>query len=286
MSKKFIFGGSYTSFQYLFDLYGGANLGFSVRKLSEIETMCMRVRRDSDNTEQDFGFVNNLIDTASLLLFVGSGSGYVTIWYNQGFLANATQTIASKQPRIVNSGVLETKNGNPALAFSGNQFLELPITTDVNIDSQLYSYAVSSVNNFAGVKMVYSLGNQLPLTGRYAVFYNGSVTTGFVRPPSADSFASLNTPNFNQNINQLFIRKNIDNRLLINNVEGSRAITGDITATFNYIKFRIGAYSQFDGVGAEFYHVGTIQELVNYYDDKEVVRNDIRNNMNNFYGTY
>jgi len=53
--------------QFLLDLYGGAAAAYSVRKLSSTATLSMRVRRSSDNAEQDIGFVGEDLDTASLL---------------------------------------------------------------------------------------------------------------------------------------------------------------------------------------------------------------------------
>ncbi len=77
----------------------------------------IRVRRSSDNAEQDIGFtaLGNL-DTVSLLAFVGSNSGYISKWYDQsGNGYDATQTTAANQPRVVNAGVVETSSGRPAI---------------------------------------------------------------------------------------------------------------------------------------------------------------------------
>ena len=85
----------------------------------------IRVRRSSDNTEQDIGFSGGTLDQASLLAFVGAGNGFVTVWYDQsGFGRNATQTTLANQPRIVNAGVVETQNGKPAIFLNGtNSYL-------------------------------------------------------------------------------------------------------------------------------------------------------------------
>jgi hypothetical protein len=59
--------------------------GWSLRKLrSSYSGFCLEVRRSSDNALQNIGFDSNgLIDTASLLSFVGAGSGFVRTLYNQ-----------------------------------------------------------------------------------------------------------------------------------------------------------------------------------------------------------
>jgi hypothetical protein len=81
----------------------------------------IRVRRSSDNTEQDIGFVAGELDTVALLAFCGVGNGFVTTWYDQsGNARNLAQATASSQPRIVNIGVVELQNNKPVLKFDGN----------------------------------------------------------------------------------------------------------------------------------------------------------------------
>ena len=73
----------------LLDTYTGASAAYSLRLLRTAYTgNCIRVRRSSDNAEQDFAFVSNDLDTASLLTFCGVGNGFVTTWYDQSGNAN------------------------------------------------------------------------------------------------------------------------------------------------------------------------------------------------------
>lgn len=84
-------------------------LGFSYYKLlSTYNGYCVRVRRSSDNMSQDFGFINNYIDYASIVAFCGTGNGYVHTWYNQ-FVGgnNAIQTSNNNQPQIVSNGLFK-----------------------------------------------------------------------------------------------------------------------------------------------------------------------------------
>jgi Alpha-L-arabinofuranosidase B, catalytic len=84
-----------------------------------------KVRRSSDNTTQDIGFSGNNVDTAALLTFVGSGSGYIDTVYDQsGGGLDLTQATTANQPRIVNAGSLETIGGKLAAYFDGtNDYL-------------------------------------------------------------------------------------------------------------------------------------------------------------------
>jgi hypothetical protein len=87
----------------------------SLRKKISTATNAIRVRRSSDNAEQDIGFVLDALDTASLSSFVGANSAFVTTFYDQtGNGENAVQTTAANQPRIVNAGVYDG-----ALIFDG-----------------------------------------------------------------------------------------------------------------------------------------------------------------------
>jgi hypothetical protein len=93
---------------------------YSLRKLSSSYTWsAIRVRRSSDNTEQDIGFTNNELNTWALLSFVGSWNWFVTIWYDQsGNWRNATQTTQSSQPYIVQTWVIPTRNNKPIIRYT------------------------------------------------------------------------------------------------------------------------------------------------------------------------
>jgi hypothetical protein len=73
---------------------------------------CIRVRRDSDNLEQDIGFNENYIDKTAITNFVGTSNGFIVKRYNQnGSGFDMKNPIASSQPRIVNAGILNDDNG-------------------------------------------------------------------------------------------------------------------------------------------------------------------------------
>lgn len=92
--------------------------GYSLRKLrSAYAGSAIKVRRSSDSTTQDIGFVGSALDTASLLTFVGAGNGFIDTWYDQVASANLTAAATGNQPRIVNGGVLDVKNSLPSLVF-------------------------------------------------------------------------------------------------------------------------------------------------------------------------
>jgi len=127
-------------------LSAAPTIAYGLRQLSSSYAgKAINVRRSSDNTAIDIGFVNGALDTATLLSFTGSGNGFVTTWYNQGSLgssANMAQTVAASQPQIVASGVLETFNNLPAVLFSGAQDLG---TSSIAATGTSGAYSVNAV---------------------------------------------------------------------------------------------------------------------------------------------
>ena len=118
-------GDYFTQNTPLLDTYTGAAAAYSLRRLSSSYSgSAIRVRRSSDNTEQDIGFnVFGELDTVSLLAFAGQSLGvFVKVWYDQSSNGvNVTQTNTGKQPQIVSSGtVIVEANGKPAIKFDGS----------------------------------------------------------------------------------------------------------------------------------------------------------------------
>lgn len=98
---------------------------YSLRKLRTGYTgFAVRVRRSSDNSEQNIGFIGNNFDIASLTSFVGANTGFVTTLYDQsGSGINLTQATALNQPVIVSAGVFQNGVTFPDLthlAANGN----------------------------------------------------------------------------------------------------------------------------------------------------------------------
>jgi hypothetical protein len=146
----------------------------SLRRVNRFYTgPCLRVRRSSDNTEQNIGFVNNELDTASLLSFVGAGDGFVTTWNDQFTLGlSANQVTATLQPIIVSAGNLITVNGKVSVRSRGvNQqtFLQTPISQlqpfpfTMIIRGKVDALATNAFNNFTNIVSV----NNSPDTARY-----------------------------------------------------------------------------------------------------------------------
>ena len=105
--------------------YTGAAAAYSVRQLSDKAILCMRIRRDmgtgnpGDDDEINIGFdANGDLDTQAIADFCGTGTGWVTRWWDQSVNSNhADQATAASQPQIYNGSAVLTLNGKPYVNF-------------------------------------------------------------------------------------------------------------------------------------------------------------------------
>ena len=103
----------------LLQQFSGAAAAYSLRDLAGTDSNVVRVRRSSDNAEKDF--TAKQINDGSLVVWVGAGNdGLVSVWYDQsGSGGDAAQSVATKQPKIVDAGALVAENGKFGLLFDG-----------------------------------------------------------------------------------------------------------------------------------------------------------------------
>ena len=101
--------------------YSGLAAAYSLRRVSSSYSgFAVEVRSGSVSQSIGFDSLGNL-DTGSLLTFAGSGDVFVKTWYDQsGNNNHVTQSVDTRQPRIVITGSLVTFNGKPALKFFQN----------------------------------------------------------------------------------------------------------------------------------------------------------------------
>jgi len=142
----------------LLDTYAGATVAYSLRKLrTDYSGSAIRVRRSSDNAEQDIAFSGNDLDTASLLTFCGVGNGFITTWYDQSTNANnSTQATATSQAQIVSSGalILSTFTNKITTTWTDDRY---DLTTGISPGTRYLSLNV--LNRTATTNDFYSLGN-------------------------------------------------------------------------------------------------------------------------------
>ena len=258
-------GGSFTGF---LNSFSGASIGFSFRQLDSNYTgNCIRVRRSSDNAELNIGFVNNVLDASALLTFAGSGSAFVTIWYDQsGNANNATQTVSSMQPTIVNSGSLILENGKPAIDFPQG----LEGNFNFSLITQLTAITVAKLTSKNNVN--YILFNNDDTKG---IFYGGSL----------NGINGLGI--FDGDIKSI-AGYSLDQKLGWFNYNGTNyeiAENGDaITSVNNGSSFSLNSIGRPAISSVEF--IGKIQEIILYSTEQSANKVSMENNINDFYSIY
>jgi PKD repeat protein len=284
----------------LLDLFPTAAAAYSLRKLRAAYTGdCIRVRRSSDNAEQNIGFASDVLDTAALLSFVGAGDGFVTTWYDQsGSGRDATQSTGANQPQIVSSGSVILDNGKPTLKFDGsNDILRINYFDYYGGGiSKLFTSTVAKRNlSTLSTRIIFCHNNE---GGSPA---DRSFASGFTQ--SSGRFAGhFSTNNAGNSINNFQIWDDLTqfnlttifdtnnatpaNRVIVyaNNVSTYNATTdaqqGNLSVATN-IPLTIGGTN-----GNIALWQGDIQEVIFYNSDQSSNRTGIQTNTNLFYSIY
>lgn len=158
---------------------------YSLMKLrSDYTGPALRVRRVSDNTELDIGFVGTLFDMDALLTFIAGTTARVRTWYDQsGNGRDATQVTAGNQPSIDG----RTVRGNYVVVFNGGPTLAVP--AGVALDGQAATVLVCGGLFGQGLDGIMQLG-----AGFYFFSQQALRTAGYVPPIVAGS--SMNVLGF------------------------------------------------------------------------------------------
>ena len=254
------------AFTGLLDTYSGAAAAYSLRLLdSTYSGSAVRVRRASDNTEQDIGFVNNVLDTSSLETFCSGTDGFVTTWYDQsGNANNLTQTAAASQAKIVSSGSTITEGGKPTLEFDGsNDFMD----SGSIASSQPVSYF--HLRRYRTTSSTWALQFNTDSDFAWGDYFDG----GFLRAYFGNTLATSSGFNTNRNLWAVIA----DGSSSTGSLNGS-ASSGNVGSN-NVDAIRIGK-----GVVAA---PVNSQELIVYLSDVGTTNFEgIETNMNDFYTIY
>lgn len=261
------FGGG-EGFVGLLDTYSGAIAAYSLRDLASasVGSAVVRVRRSSDNTEQDFTATQ--ITDGTLATFCSGTDGFVTTWYDQsGNGVNVERTTASLQPKIVDNGVVKQVNNKPALTlFAGN------IGLSANTSYAGSNFSVVSVydkNLSAGVDTIF-LDNNLNSPDGIFSYRNGS-KQGVYR--SSDKTIEGNLKN-GQAIAFTLLSNNVISYYNNTDLVGS-STDANAAANVDFNSFKIGRANPFE-----------IQELILYPINQTSNIQGFNDNINNYYSVY
>jgi hypothetical protein len=287
-------------FDYLLDDYSGAAAAYSLRLLdSTYSGNAIKVRRASDNTEQDIGFVDNELDTASLETFCSGTDGFVTTWYDQsGNGVDATQTTASGQPKIVSSGSTLLRGGKPSMQFDGvndnfvtSQNNPFTYTGGVSMIHASYKNATSykdyetilSANGNGNTveKMAFGYGDQsqspkptivTDIWQPSGIQYDGTIGT------NERHLIGFYISNWSTHRSTGLSNLRLNGSDLTTKTYGSN---NPLNLGTNHIK--IGVFLE---TLTQSFFAGEIQEVIAYASDKNSDRVGIETNINDFYTIY
>ena len=268
-------GDYFTQNTPLLDTYTGAAAAYSLRRLSSSYSgSAIRVRRASDNTEQDIGFnVFGELDTVSLASFCSGTDGFVAKWYDQSGNANdVTQTTTANQPKIYDSSTgVVTENGKPALLWqnTAGQNLALPtLTLTTKTVTGVFTPRSGAISRY-----ISSYGGSGSINTEVIVDY---LSTGSIRLADGETSASTAI-----SLGQLlpFAYRN-SSEIAIGANGGTLATTATTATSSNLNSIKIND----EGGNAEpsEYH----QELVIWDSDQSSNRTNIESNINTFYSIY
>jgi len=164
------------SFTYVLDENNNNTVaGFAFFKLRNAYSgNCIRVRRASDNTEQNIGFSGDWLDESAVASFCGASNGFIVTWYDQsGNGKDMTQSTTSLQPQIYNGSAVLKMNGTPAATFTSGQRLQNGTTWGSNAAGRYYAVLGDASTSLLGL-----LGSNLVNGSQYAgAWQSGSSST-------------------------------------------------------------------------------------------------------------
>jgi hypothetical protein len=274
-SKMFIFG---------VNIFKDATAAYSLRDLGLGADSVVRVRRDSDNAEQDF--TSSEITDGTLTTFCGSNDGFVSVWYDQSSNGNnATQATAASQPKIVSSGTVIKENSVPALDFDGSDDF-------ITVSSSLYS---NVINMFTTMKVLTTTSSEPSYYQRIVHLTDGansyqitraSGTAGYeLLSKNSEYNTSTDSLDWGTHNGQFLLSAQTDNTLnsdeiYIDGVSQSEGGENIPIGAGDNSKSTFGARD--DLLSSSFFE-GSIQEIIIYDTDKSADRTDIESDIATYF---
>lgn len=280
------YGKVLTTKKLLLDNYPGAFVGYSLRKLRErYDGPCVRIRRSSDNAEQDFGFSNDYLDTVAFSTFVGSGIGYIVTWYDQtGNGIDVSQGTALYQPYIR----LNVLNGKAIVEFERND--SFPASTFLGSTDPLINSTLSGILKESSVFLPHRKTSDISFNSpfilnhppnSYYSFVHMWVCTGGYFAERTDAGIQVSQA-FSNDLSKWSLASSIYNNNLNFYINGtsSAAPIARTSGQLTLSELAVG------GGSPSYCFDGQMLECVLYASDKTSLRSEIESNINEYYGLY
>lgn len=233
-----------------------------------------RIRRSSDNTETDIGFVGAALDTAAITTFVGANSAYVTKMYDQsGNSRDYAQTTTTKQPRIVNAGTLDTLNSKPCMVFDGtDDFLYDGTNAGLTAAGASTALIVAQLTTHAATAVILAETSKTLQPGPYNwIAWLGSGAAPLYTSIKNDAGTQLqyaqSATNITDNIAHVLCTKDTGTSL-VSRKDGTAGTTTTYTragSTFTVNQAFLGAYAVGNaGTATGNHFAGKISEVITY----------------------
>jgi hypothetical protein len=288
LSTHGIVGSQIAQFVGLLDAYPNAAAAYSLRKLRTAYTgSAIRVRRASDNTEQDIGFSSGNLDTTALTTFCSGTNGFVKTWYDQsGNANNSTQTTAANQPQIVSSGSIILDNNKPAIQFSGlPQFMNL---TNISFANGITNYNVINPDAYGNSDYWQLLNIYNGSNNNYGISF--SLNASYDNRNIIFGILALSNDNVAANFNQ---------HILTGFYDGTGTLASDGALYLNGTNLTLNSGQPWSAINTSSilgyfgnggtnlnYYKGFIQEIILYPSNQTSNNSGIETNINSYYGIY
>ena len=250
--------------------YGGAAAAYSLRALNGNGDNVVRVRRASDNSEQDFTALQ--VADGTLTTFCGVGDGFVETWYDQSGNGNdATQATIASQPKIVDAGSLvENDEGNAAIQGATGKFFDVSAVTGIE-DFSIF-FVGQAPDDFRSLLGMPTDTDILRLSNLYwelvaNLFDPGNMTF-------SPELTAGNTTLFN------FTRSSGTVQGFANSAISSSTTSNPNTNNFNFNRIFRRASASFNDYNKK------ASELIIYTSDESSNRTAIEANINDHYSIY
>ena len=284
----------------LLDIFSGSLFAFSLQKInSNYSGPALKIRRTEDNVEANIAFnSSNQVDTDSsititngssaattlggLLTEGGNNNARVVTWYDQEGSNNATQPTLPNQPKFATNGALITVDGKPEIQFNSSDQTSLILPENCMSGlSALSFFNVHTPSSNADTIFSARLGSDTTII--FENYYFNGYTWRNLKPTIT---ISSSLPPFDQRTLHSYTTSEADDLSTIF-IDGQQRFSGSVFRdAVDLNSLQVGVSPTIGGSDGDFFHNGSIAELVAYNVEQTQDLSGINDNINSRYSIY